>query len=114
MSTYRQYHDAFMNIVDEIAHEANEAQRLRYLRDLLEDAKAELVRQRNLAAYELRLKTTADNAAAACGISRDKLSDWIEGHRARTGAPAVPRFSIDLSAAKNLSAGGRFPSSHQH
>lgn len=115
MSTYRQFHDAMMHVVEEVTREPDEANRLRWIRDLLLDAQTELIRQRNAAAYDLRVRMTSDNAEQATGISRDKIADWVDAHRDRTGAPAVPRhYRQDLSGARNLSAGGRFPSSHQH
>jgi hypothetical protein len=109
MSTYRQYHEALMHMIDEVALESDPADRLRWTRDLLLDAQAALIRQRDAAAYDLRLRMTSDNAERASGISKDRIADWMHAHRDRTGAPAVPRFRQDLSGAKDLSVGDASP-----
>jgi len=110
MSTYNQYRDAMMNVIDGVVREPNEVERLRWTRDLLLEAQSEMTRQRNAAAYDLRLRMTADNAEKATGISRDKISNWVDAHRDRTGAGPIPRSQIDMSGVRNLSAELGFPS----
>lgn len=114
MSTYAQYREAMLNVIDGINREPNEAQRLRWMRDLLEEARHEMVRQRNAAAYDLRCKVTGENAEMFTGISRDKIDVWVDAHRNRTGAGPIPRTRRDLTVTMNLSAGVGFPSQPPH
>lgn len=110
MSTYRQYHDALLQIVEALERETNEAERLRWTRDLLLAAQTELVRKRDAAAYDLVKKNTYASAEMLCGISRDKISNWVLKHRERTGAPAIKAQQQDFRNVRDLSRGGRFPS----
>lgn len=115
MSSYSQYHDQLMHLLEALDREPVEpATRLRWLRDLDLSLHSELIRRRNAAAYELRLTHNTENAQKATGISRDKISRWVQQHRDRTGAPRVPSKRQDMSDVRDLSAGVGFPSQHPH
>lgn len=115
MSTFRQFHDQLMTIMEAIDREPiDSATRLRWIRDIDLALHSELIRRRNQAAYELRLTHNTLNAEKATGISRDKISGWVQQHRDRTGAPRIPSKRQDMTGAVDLSAGGHFPLSHPH
>lgn len=105
-SGYTQFYDMLRGLVDSIAHEGDEVQRLKYLRQFRTDALRMALKARDEAAYDLRSRYSSEDAEALTGIPRRHIDYWVKRHRKATGLPPVPRRErIDLSGAVDLSGG---------
>lgn len=116
MSTYLQYHDQIVNILDSIEREPiDDAIKLGWLNDLNRFVRSDASKRRDKIAYGLSLERRTDSILNTSGVNRTAFYEWVKQHRNRIGAPARgQQRRHDLSSAMNLSAGGRFPTSHPH
>lgn len=98
-------HDQVTAIIDTIDSTIDPADRLaayRYLESLYQQR---IIPARDRAAYEARLKVTADDLAAACDVTAANIYYWSDRHRLRAGLGKVPRRTrAQLDAAKDLNA----------
>lgn len=103
---YTQFYDMLRGLVDSVAHDSDPVQRLRNLRQFRSDALRMALKARDEAAYDLRLRYSAEDAEALTGIPRRHIDYWVKRHRKANGLPPVPRRNrVDLTGVIDLSGG---------
>ncbi len=103
---YSDFFDSFRSLVDSIAHDSDEIERLKAISRLLTESRSLLVRERDRAAYDLRVRLTSVEAEQRTGISRVYTDTWARRHQKNTGAPPILRKARkDMKHAADLSDG---------
>lgn len=105
---YSEFYDLFVNLIDSIVHDADPVDRLMALRLITRDGHRILIQERNRAAYDLRVKMTADEAARVSGIPRKHLNSWAARHPGPEKLKRKNRSSIPVGV--NMSEDAGFPS----
>lgn len=108
---YVAFHDGLQAIVDDLLRVDDPVIRLEALVTAQDGLEALLRVEAYSAAYEARSTLPDALVAKGAGISRSRVRYLADKHRARTGAPRLPRIrtsSIDPQRVMDLSgAGGR-------
>lgn len=101
---YTHFYDEFQGLMDSIANEPDQSQRLSNLQKLYKDGTRLMLRARDEAAYDLRSRYSSEDSEALTGINRKYIDYWATRHRNRNALPPLKRRKrIDLSTAIDLS-----------
>lgn len=108
---YTHFYDEFQALIDSLAHDSDESQRLANLQRLYKDGVTLLLRARDEAAYDLRCRYASQDAEALSGINRKYIDYWASRYRERNALPQLKKKArIDLSNVMDLSGGAASPS----
>ena len=107
-SRYESFYDQAQAVIDSVAHEKDPAVRLQYVQRMLFDLPQLLRKQRDRAAYELRLSHSGEAAANASGMDRHQIEYWSDRWISANGLPKVkyrarriPERPVDLSGGSS-------------
>lgn len=107
---YTHFYDEFQALIDSLAHDSDESQRLANLQRLYKDGVTLLLRARDEAAYDLRCRYASQDAEALSGINRKYIDYWAGRYRERNALPPLKKKArVDLSNVMDLSGSAASP-----
>jgi len=108
---YTHFYDEFQGLIDSLANDSDESQRLANLQQLYKDGLTLMLRARDEAAYQLRTQYSSEDAEILAGVSRKYIDYWATRYRKRNALPPLKKRNrrIDLSDAMDLSNSAASP-----
>jgi hypothetical protein len=107
---YTQFFNQMQSLIDSIDHDSDPAERLNNLQRIYKDSLTIMIRSRDQAAYDLRMRYSSTEAERLAGVNRKYIDYWANRYRKAQGLPALKKkTSIDLSQVIDLSGGQASP-----